>query len=59
MDDKERERIRGLIDKYANWIIQDRAGDHDYLRMEIRRLEGLIYCGNGRHVNPHQRCILR
>jgi hypothetical protein len=42
MDDKERQRIRELIDKYANWIIQDRPGDHDYLRMEIRRLQRIL-----------------
>ncbi len=57
MDDKERERIRALIDRYANWIIQDRAGDHDYLRMEIRRLEKILdeKCGFNTMTGP---CVI-
>ncbi len=42
MDNREVElkRLQDLIEKNANWIIQDRSGDHDYIRQEIRRLEG-------------------
>lgn len=37
--EEEAARLNALIERSANWLIQGRGGDHDYIRADIRRME--------------------
>lgn len=37
--EQEIERLNALIERWSNWLIQDRGGDHDYIRQYVRQLE--------------------